>query len=86
MHVIGPIPVMTAAPSLHGAQSRSFGFQIRFHTLKCSIGDVMNKKIADDRLSQWREHRHTKIQVMRDFDQHAGGSFLEGPDDATSLL
>jgi len=30
--------------------------------LKRSIGDVMNKKIADDRLSQWRERRHTKIR------------------------
>src|SRR5207248_10900152 len=44
------------------------------------IGDVMNKKIADDRLSQWREHSHTKIQVMGDFDEHTGGSFFEGPD------
>ena len=41
----------------------------------------MNEKIADDRLSHWREHRHTKIQVMGDFDEHAGGGFVEGPDD-----
>jgi hypothetical protein len=49
--------------------------------LKRSIGDVMNKKIADDRLSQWREHRHTKIQIVGDLDEYTGGSFLEGPDD-----
>src|SRR5437870_13192272 len=79
MQVIGPSPVMTQrrCPFFPESMRLAPRFQVRFHALKCAIGDVMNKKIADDRLGEWRERRHTKIQIMCDFNEHTRRCFLE---------
>ena len=54
---------------------------MRFHASKRAIGDMADKKIADDRLHQRRQSRDAKVQMVRDFDENAGGRLLEGPDD-----
>ena len=54
---------------------------MRFHASKRAIGDMADKKIADDRLHHWRQGSDTKVQAVRDFDENAGGRLLEGPDD-----
>src|SRR2546429_5851180 len=41
---------------------------------------MADKKIADDRLHQWRQSVNTKVQVVRDFDENAGGRLLKSPD------
>ena len=58
---------------------------MRFHASKRAIGDMADKKIADDRLHHWRQGPDTKVQVVRDFDENAGGRLLEGPDDEHAL-
>src|SRR2546423_4131228 len=82
MQVIGPSPVMTQRrrPFLPETMWFAPGFQIRFHTSKRAAGDMADKKIADDRLHQWRHGRHTKVQVVCDFDENAGGRLLGNPD------
>src|SRR5262245_39251151 len=87
MQVIGPRPVITQrrCPSFVENMWLASRFQIRFHASKGAIGNMADKKVANDRLHQWRQGADTEVQVVCDFDENTGRGFLEGPDHEHAL-
>src|SRR3954465_4188716 len=83
IHVIGPIPVMTArrlAIPVWGGSVPRFIFQICLHALQSSSRDWMNKAASDDGFGDWGQGGNTEPKIMHDLGNNAGGGFLERPD------
>src|SRR4051794_26837105 len=81
MHVIGPIPVMTARRSLPFRTTNSTPrFEIRFHVLQGLACDVMNEEAPNDWIGDWRERWDAEFHFVDDLHEHALRSFIERPD------
>src|SRR5215467_12303274 len=87
MQVIGPRPVITQRRCPFFVENMWLAprFQIRFHASKGAIGNVTDKKVANDRLHHWRQGADTEVQVVCDFDENTRRRFLEGPDHEHAL-